>query len=259
MGRPAIGSSSPDALNLAPGLEPWKQQPGETAEAYHRFLQYLDVDPLVRSKNRMAVVYELLLVRDPHMCSVSALQNMATLNHWHTRAAAHDEYRRQQAEIAAARAEQDWADTIARRRAEVCLKHLDVADELIQKGIRALALKDAEDATFTEATTMIKWGVQIEKETLGLTRHRGAASPPEHVDQMDDETAAARLRELADELAARINNPPATPAPHPTTAAAALDVLDAEVIPAGDSSDDPATEPGPDQPSPWEQPPADPA
>lgn len=257
MGRPAIGSSSPDALNLAPGLEPWKQQPGETAEAFHRFLQYLDVDPLVRSKNRMQVVYELLLVRDPHMCSVSALQNMATLNHWHTRAAAHDEYRRQQAEIAAARAQQDWAETIERRRAEICLKHLDIADEIIQKGLRALAMRDSDSLTDAVALKMITDGVKIEKDTLGLSRPRGTASPPEHVDQMDDETATARLRELADELASRINNPPGSPAHTYTTAAAAPDVIDAEVIPQG-SSDDPSVEPGTGELEPWEYP-ADPA
>lgn len=234
MPRPATGSTSADALNLAPGLEPWRHQPGETREAFERFLQYLDVDPLIRSKNRMAVVHELLSVRDPHMCSVATLQNMASLNYWHIRAAAYDDHKRQQAEIAAARAEQEWAETIARRRAEIRLKHLEAAADVIQKGLHALAVKDPADINATDAIRMIDVGVKIEKETLGLnTKTNTAAEEPSHVNDMSDDQTAARLRELADELARRINNQ------NTNTAAAAPDVLDAEVIPhPRDSSDD---------------------
>lgn len=233
MARPATGSTSPDALELAPGIEPWKHQPGETREAYERFLQFLDVDPLVRTKKRMAVVHELLLTRDPHMCSVSALQNMATLNHWHIRAAAYDDHRRQQAEIAAERAEREWAETLVRRRAEIRLKHLEAAAEVIQKGLHALAVKDPADISATDAIRMVDIGVKIERDTLGLTARAGTApGEPGHVDDLDDDQTAARLRQLADELARRINsnNP----------AAAAPDVMDAEVIPqpSRDSSDD---------------------
>lgn len=232
MARPATGSSSPDALALAPGLEPWKHQPGETREAFERFLQFLDVDPLVRSKKKMAVVHELLLTRDPHMCSVSALQNMATLNHWHIRAAAYDDYRRQQADIAAERAEREWAEAIARRRAEIRLKHLDAAAEVIQKGLHALAVKDPSDISATDAIRMVDTGIRIERDTLGLSaKTSGEAAHPEHVDDLSDDQTAARLRQLADELARRINNNPA--------AAAAHDVMDAVVIPEPrDSSDD---------------------
>ena len=240
MARPATGSTSPAALHLAPGLEPWRHQPGETREAFERFLQYLDVDPLVRSKKNMAVVHELLTTRDPHMCSVAALQNMASLNHWHTRAAAHDDHKRQQREIAAARAEQDWAETIAQRTAEIRLKHLEAAAEVIQKGLYALATKDPADINPTDAIRMIDTGVRIERETLGLNAKANAkAETADHVDGLSDDQTAARLRQLADELARRINNQPAAAAP---------DVMDAEVIPhPRDSSDDADwTDTGPD-------------
>jgi hypothetical protein len=244
MARPATGSSSPDALDLAPGIPAWDHQPGETAEAYHRFLQYLDVDPLVRSKKRMEVVYELLLTRDPHMCSVNALQNMATLNHWHTRAAAYDKHKRQQAELKAERAEQEWIETIARRRAEVRLKHLEAAEEIIQKGLHALAVKDPADISATDAARLVDLGYRIERETLHLNVKPNAhADDPGHVDDLSDDQTAARLRQLAEELARRINNQNA--------AAAAPDVVDAEVIPQPrDSSDEPLSWP----PESWEQP-----
>lgn len=232
MARPATGSNSPDALHLAPGMPAWEHQPGETAEAYQRFLQYLDVDPLVRSKNRMEIVYELLLARDPHMCSVNALQNMATLNHWHLRARAYDAHKRRQAELKAERAEQEWIDTIARRRAEIRLKHMEAAAEVIQKGLHALAVKDPADISATDAIRMVDIGIKVEKETLGLTaKTNAAAAEPEHVDQLSDDQTAVRLRQLADELARRINN-------QSTSAAAAPDVVDAEVIPDRNSSDD---------------------
>jgi hypothetical protein len=232
MARPATGSNSPAALVLAPGIEPWRHQPGETREAFERFLQFLDVDPLVRTKKRMTVVHDLLVTRDPHMCSVSALQNMATLNHWHLRAAAYDDHKRQQAEIAAERAEQEWAEAIARRRAEIRLKHLDAAAEVIQKGLHALAVKAPEAINATDAIRMIDVGVKIEKETLGITaKANAAADEPDHVNDLSDDQTAARLRQLADELARRINNQ--------NSAAAAPDVVDAEVIPPDrDSSDD---------------------
>lgn len=237
MARPATGSNSPNALDLAPGIPPWEQQPGETAEAFHRFLAYLDVDPLIRSKNRMAVVHEHLLTRDPHMCSVAALQNMATLNHWHVRAAAYDKNKRQQREIAAARAEQEWADTIAQRQAELRLKHLDAAAEVIQKGLYALAVKDPADINATDAIRMVDTGIRIERDTLGLNTKNTASGPekPQHVNDLSDDQTAARLRQLADELARRINQQQ----PKTDNAAAALDVVDAEVIPQPrDSSDD---------------------
>jgi hypothetical protein len=236
MPRPATGSTSPDALDLAPGIPPWEHQPGETAEAYERFRAYLDVDPLVRSKNRMAVVYDILVTRDPHMCSVAALQNMASLNHWHLRAAAWDKHRRQLAEQAAERAEQEWAETLARRRAEARLKHLEAADELIRKGLHALAVKDEGDLTGAEARGLVELGYRIERETLLLAKPPGGQGHETgHVHDLDDEQTAARLKQLADELARRMN--PAHSAA--STAAAAPDVLDAEVIPEPrDSSDD---------------------
>lgn len=235
MPRPATGSTSPDALHLAPGLPPWEKQPGETAEAFHRFLQYLDVDPLVRSKKGMAVVHELLITRDPHMCSAAALQNMASLNYWHVRAEAYDKHKRQQAELAAARAEQEWAETVARRRAEIRLKHMEAAAEIITKGLHALAVKDPADINATDAIRMVDTGIRVERETLGLNaKTNPAAEQPEHVNDLSDDQTAARLRQLADELARRINTQN-----QPTTAAAAPDVLDAEVIPEPrDSSDD---------------------
>lgn len=239
MARPATGSNSPSALDLAPGIPPWEKQPGETAEAYHRFLQYLDVDPLLRSKNRMAAVHEALSDRDPHICSVAALQNMATLNHWHLRAEAHDRHKRRQAELAAQRAEQEWAETVARRSAEIRLKHLDAAAEVIQKGLHALAVKDPAEISATDAIRMVSEGVKIEKETLGLNgKQTNATQEARHVNDLSDDQTAARLRQLADELARRINDQK-TP-----TAAAAPDVMDAEVIPQGDSSDD-EEQPGP--------------
>lgn len=243
MPRPATGSSSPDALDLAPGIPAWEHQPGETAEAYHRFLQYLDVDPLIRSKNRMAVVHELLLARDPHLCSISALQNMATLNHWHTRAALYDKHKRRQAELKAERAEQEWIDTVARRRAEIRLKHLEAAAEVIQKGLYALAVKDPADISATDAIRMVDVGIKVEKETLGLNAKTTTNAPePEHVDDLSDDQTAARLRQLADELARRINNQNAA------AAAPDADVVDAEVIPDRDSSDDHSSRP----PESWE-------
>jgi hypothetical protein len=234
MARPATGSTSPSALDLAPGIPPWEKQPGETAEAYHRFLQYLDVDPLLRSKNRMATVHEALADRDPGVCSVAALQNMATLNHWHIRAEAHDRHKRRQADLAAERAEKEWAETVARRSAEVRLKHLDAAAEVIQKGLYALAIKDPADISATDAIRMVDTGVRIEKETLGLSGKQ-AAGPQEagHVHDLSDDQTAARLRQLADELARRINDQNKS-----GNAAAAPDVMDAEVIPHRDSSDD---------------------
>lgn len=248
MARPATGSHSPNALDLAPGIPPWEKQPGETAEAFHRFRQYLDVDPLIRTKKKMAVVYDLLINRDPHMCSIAALQNMATLNHWHTRADAYDRDQIQQRDIARARAEQQWAETIAQRQAEIRLKHLDAAAEVIQKGLYALATKDPADINATDAIRMVDTGIRIERETLGLNaKPTGpAADKPEHVNDLSDDQTAARLRQLADELARRINEQQ-----HPKTAAAALDVVDAEVIPhPRDSSDDTDTPAATDQPDP---------
>lgn len=234
MPRPATGSTSPDALDLAPGIPPWEHQPGETSEAFHRFEQYLQVDPLVRSKRSMAVVHDLLTTRDPHMCSVGALQNMATLNHWHTRAAAYDRWKRQQRDIAAAKAEREWAETIARRRAEVQLKHLDVAEELIDSGLRALAMRNPDDISDAAAVRMIDLGYRMRRETLHLDQRPDSTPDTGHVDGLDDEQTAARMRQLADELARRLNN-------KPTAAAAAHDdedVLDAVVIPdPRDSSD----------------------
>lgn len=231
MARPATGSTSPAALHLAPGLEPWRHQPGETREAFERFLQYLDVDPLVRSKKRMEVVHELLFTRDPGMCSVGALQNMATLNHWHIRAAAYDDHKRQQREIASARAEQDWAETIAQRTAEIRLKHLEAAAEVIQKGLYALATKDPADINATDAIRMIDTGVRIERETLGLNAKANAKpDEPAHVNDLSDQQVVVRLRQMHEEVQRRLNNDPAAAAP---------DVMDAEVIPEPrDSSDD---------------------
>lgn len=235
MPRPATGSASPDALDLAPGIPPWEHQPGETAEAYHRFLAYLDVDPLVRSKRSMAAVYEILAIRDPHMCSIGALQNMASLHHWHTRAAAYDRYRRRQAEIAAEAAEREWAEKLAQRRAEVQLKHLEAADEIIKKGLDALAVKGAEELSGAEIARLIELGYKMERETLRLTKAPAAQSEqPEHIGDLSDEETNARLRMLAEELARRVNHAP--------TAAAAPDVMDAEVIPPEDSSDDDRTD-----------------
>lgn len=242
MARPATGSTSPDALDLAPGMPPWEHQPGETAEAFHRFRQFLEVDPLVRSKKRMEVVYDLLVTRDPHMCSVAALQNMASLNHWHIRAAAWDKHRRQIAEQAAERAEQEWAEALAQRRAEIQLKHLEAAGEVIRKGLHALAVKDEDDLTGAEIARLIELGYKMERETLHLNRPANAsAEQPEHVNDLSDEQTSARLRQLADELARRMN------AAQPT-AAAAPDVVDAEVIPTGDSSDDLPEPEGPQLP-----------
>lgn len=242
MARPATGSTSPDALDLAPGIPPWEHQPGETAEAFHRFRQYLDVDPLVRSKNRMSVVYDLLVTRDPHMCTVAALQNMATLNHWHIRAAAWDKHRRLIAEQAAERAEQEWAETLAQRRAQVQLKHLEAAADVIQKGLHALAAKPVEELTGAEIARLIELGYKMERETLYLTKPPAGQDPQTgHVNDLSDEQTAARLKQLADELARRMNNNP--------TAAAAPDVLDAEVIPEPrDSSDDEPPLDGPEFP-----------
>jgi hypothetical protein len=229
--RPATGSTSPAALHLAPGLEPWRHQPGETREAFERFLQYLDVDPLVRSKKGMAVVHELLTTRDPHMCSVAALQNMSSLNHWPIRAAAYDDYKRQQRESAAARAEQEWAETIAQRTAEIRLKHLEAAAEVVQKGLYALATKDPEDISATDAIRMVDTGIRIERETLGLTaKATPKVDDPGHVNGMSDQQVAVRLRQMHVELQRRLDNEPAAAAP---------DVVDAEVIPEPrDSSDD---------------------
>ena len=243
MARPATGSNSPSALDLAPGMPPWDKQPGETAEAFHRFLQYLDVDPLLRSKNRMAVVHEALAERDPGVCSVAALQNMASLNHWHVRAEAHDRHQRRQTDLAAERAEQEWAETVARRRAEIRLKHMDAAAEVIQKGLHALAVKDPADISATDAIRMISEGVKIEKDTLGLNGKQNTADrEAEHVHDLSDDQTAARLRQLADELARRINDQNKSA----ENAAAAPDVMDAEVIPPRDSSDvDPQPEFGP--------------
>jgi hypothetical protein len=255
MGRAHHGSTSADALDLAPGLLPWEQQPSETAVSYARFLQFCDIDPVVRTKwtprgREWGQVYAKLRDRDPEICSAATLKNVATLNRWHERAAALDKHNREVLQQATEQATRRWAERLAQRRAEIQLEHLEAAAEIRKRGMEALDNIALSELSGAEIKGIIELGYRMERETLDLARTRGttAESNP-HLNNLNEEQVSARLSELADELHRRMHPP--TPSTAPSTAAAAApDVLDAEVIEPGSSNDPPDWRPpGPERPA----------
>lgn len=231
MGRLATGSASPAALDLVPGIPSWKQQPGESNHDYARFKRYCELKPLQRRD--LQHLYNLLVAEgDPYLGSVGTLKNVATLNRWQDRVRdkeAADEQALDEALEAETRLQ---ARDFARRALKAREDQLDVADKVKEFALNALMVKDPEDLTGAEIATMLRLVVEINQKTLPMAHPQvnGTANPA-HLDQLGDDQAQARLAQLAEELAHRMNTS------HPA-AAAALDVLDAEVIPSGDSSDD---------------------
>lgn len=255
MPRAHQGSASPHALTLAADRDPWDQQPGEPNGSYARFEVFKELHPVIRKNMRR--VFEELRKHGDDVTTVPTLSNMATLNLWHDRVKAFDEHRKQRAEEHERIATQKWADRVAQRRAEAQLEHLEHSREMRQIGMAALRTRMPEDITDAAALRMVTEAVRMERELLDLDRSRRPdPDHPEYIDNLTQDEVAARLAELVDEVTRRVT----TPAPRHTqtpTAAAASDVLDAEIISDGDPSERPKSRPEP-APTPHDPPPGPP-
>jgi hypothetical protein len=78
-------------MELDTNTQPWKQQPGEVASSFALFQLWLELDPLVRSIERLAEI-------DPRHRDVTTLHTLRSNNKWVPRTAAYEEYLGEQRE-----------------------------------------------------------------------------------------------------------------------------------------------------------------
>jgi len=144
-------------LELAPGLDAWDHQPGETERNYGLFQMYRDHGRL-RSVAQLAGMHPVVTYR--------SMSRVSQYNRWAERAALWD-------------AEQDRITAIRLQdaREEMARRHAKAAGLLMQKALARLETLDINSISPHALVLMLDTAAKIERAALGLeTLNKGASS-----------------------------------------------------------------------------------
>jgi hypothetical protein len=142
-------------LELAPALDAWVQQPGETPRNYGLFSLYRDM-------GRIRTVAQLAQISP---ISFAATARVARYNRWSERAGLWD-------------AEQDRLTAIRLQdaREEMARKHQQVARKLMDKALARLATLNIDSISPHALVLMLDTAARIERAALGLETMKGGAA-----------------------------------------------------------------------------------
>jgi hypothetical protein len=142
-------------LDLAPALDAWVQQPGETPRNYGLFSMYRDM-------GRIRTVAQLA---EMSPISFAATARVARYNRWSERAGLWD-------------AEQDRLTAIRLQdaREEMARKHQQVARKLMDKALARLATLNIDTISPHALVLMLDTAARIERAALGLETMKGGAA-----------------------------------------------------------------------------------
>src|SRR6478609_7959838 len=144
-------------LQLAPDIDAWDHQPGETLRNYGLFAMYRDHGRL-RSVAQLAGMHPVI--------TYPAMTRVSRYNRWAERAALWD-------------AEQDRITAIRLQdtREELARKHAKAADALLTKALARLETLNLKDISPHALILMISTAAQIGRAAVGLeTMNKGAQS-----------------------------------------------------------------------------------
>jgi len=144
-------------LELAPGIDAWDQQPGETVRNYGLFQLYRDHGRL-RSVAQLAGMHPVI--------TYAAMARVAAFNRWTERAGLWD-------------AEQDriTAIRLGEAREEMAKRHAKAAGILMQKALARLETLDIDSISPHALVLMLDTAAKIERAALGLeTLNKGATA-----------------------------------------------------------------------------------
>ena len=128
-------------------FHPWERQPDETLQAFQAFAMYRDMGA-ERSGQRVAV--ELGKTK-------ALIYRWSKRWSWVDRVKAYNDFQ-----------DREWLDLSAERRRDAQLRHLRLAQQVLQKFFQRLVNVNPEDIPLNMLDRLLKVGVETELASLGL-------------------------------------------------------------------------------------------
>lgn len=149
----AVASTVPlAALEVATQAEPWLRLQKESSAAYARFCEYRDQPVGERSLARLS-------------CAKRLAERWSSRYKWQLRIAAWDD------------AVQALADKLSRKRTlEARIVHADAGSAAVRKSLAGIGALDATKLGAADAVLLLKAGVEIERQALGINNEPSPAN-----------------------------------------------------------------------------------
>lgn len=181
-------------IDLAPGLDPWDQQPRESSRQYVRFLRYRDL-----GRMRSLTTLNKALTESGDTLTYGTIRIQSCVYRWTERAQLYD-------------LDQDAKDReqIVAARREMTLRHRKIAGALTTKALTALrnvgSMDPADIIRFLKLATDLEIRALGEpNQTITVTGPAGGPIQTEDLTNLSDEQRRNRLRDIVAELARRAN------------------------------------------------------
>lgn len=174
--------------------QPWERLVNESAPAFAAFVKYRDAGP---DRSLAKVAKELGK-------STTLIERWSARDHWVNR-------------VAAWEVEQDrlWREQQLGHRRDVGRRQLRIANAMQAQLVQALSRLDLSTLSPRDLGYWLEVSTKVQRQALGLGEHiahTGADGGPIELAQLSPDEARARLREVADEIARRVEaNPDAVP------------------------------------------------
>jgi hypothetical protein len=196
----------PKPFTLAPGLDPWERQPGESDLMYSRFAAYLQ---LGRTRTLTSAAEILTSTGDDAKLHGVYIRELSARFRWVERVGAYD---REQERLERER--------LVEQRLDMIRRHRKIANDLGAKAKQALEKLVIEKITPLDMVRMFRLAATIEATALGMPFETLAVTGPAGsallVDDLSQYTPDERRQRLAD-IAAQLHQRAGAPVDDMTT------------------------------------------